>query len=255
MTSSGGGNILAPISSEAPGKLQNSALVEEAPVVAEAHEMSVNLDVSASSLLTFTSSCPSRLFALIIGINQYKHSAYDLQGAVCDGERMKAYLESLDVPTCRIRTLFNEAATRKAIVTSLRELQTEEEIRDGDPILIFYAGHGGTAKTPVGWDAGSDRIQVLLPHDFRYTSSGRLVHAIPDRTILSLLENIASTKGDNIVRPLTISWEATHTESFGRLSSLTAATPAVWRVIRCHCRAGSVRKYRFPMILTKTYGA
>ena len=116
---------------------------------------------------------------------------------------MKAYLEtSLGVPTSHIKTLFNEEATRHAIITNLRELQTDPRIRDGDPILIFYAGHGATAEAPVGWETGGSNIQVLLSHDFHYTSHDNPVHAIPDRTIGSLLEQIAARKGDNIVRLL-----------------------------------------------------
>jgi hypothetical protein len=252
MSSTSGGNILAAITSEPSEQLQSDALVEGISTMAGTYDMSVEPDSSASD----TFSHPSRLFALIIGINKYKHRAYDLQGAVCDGERMKTYLESLGVPRCHIKTLFDEEATRAEIIANLLKLKDDSRIHDGDPILIFYAGHGGTAKTPASWDAGSDHIQVLLPHDFHYTSSGGLVHAIPDRTILSLLEQIASTKGDNIVCPFTVSWEATLTESFGRLSSLTAASPAVWRVMgRSQWCAGSVRKYTFPTVLTKGYGA
>lgn len=180
---------------------QGNTSFEESSAAVEVSTLAAS--VSADGFPTVTSSKSVHLFALIIGINEYIYQDVDfenLDGAVPDAEAMKAYLEtSLDVPTSQIRTLFNEAATREAIITNLRELQTDPRIREGDPILIFYAGHGGTAKAPDGWETGGADIQVLIPHDFHGTSRNNRGHAIPDRTIGSLLEQIAAAKGDNIV--------------------------------------------------------
>lgn len=70
------------------------------------------------------------------------------------------------------------------------------------PILIFYAGHGSTAETPAGRDAGSPTIQTLVSHDTLCDDDGKTVLGLPDRTVGILLEEIARNKGDNIVRCL-----------------------------------------------------
>lgn len=141
------------------------------------------------------------LFALIIGINKYKSFAVTtLKGAVPDANSVQQYLEKeLNVPSSHIRNLRNEEATRAAIVDAFRQLQDDSRIKNGDPILIFYAGHGGEVDAPVGWEAGDTKTQMLVPHDFRTKVNNRDVHGIPDRTIAALLDRLSEKKGDNIV--------------------------------------------------------
>jgi Caspase domain len=152
-------------------------------------------------LLTFTHSKPPSLFALLIGINQYiSDKLEDLEGAEPDAQAIKAYLEtSLGVPTSQIKTLFNEKATREAIIVGLRDLKQDPRINRGDPILIYYAGHGSAAEAPAGWETEDNEIQLLISHDALCESGGKTVAGIPDRTIGVLLEQIAQEKDDNIV--------------------------------------------------------
>lgn len=148
---------------------------------------------------TITSNPPS-LFALIIGINEYKDPELpNLSGAVGDAKAVKSYLENtLGVPASQIQTLYDSEATRDAIVQALRALRTDPRIENGDPILIFYSGHGGTGNAPVGWEAGSPEIQILLSHDAGCEENGRVICGVPDRTMGVLLEQIAKEKGNNI---------------------------------------------------------
>lgn len=68
-----------------------------------------------------------------------------------------------------------------------------------DPILIYYAGHGGTLPAPPRWDSGSGaKIQTIVPQDYNPTK-GEEVYPIPDRTIGGLIDGIADKKGNNIV--------------------------------------------------------
>jgi hypothetical protein len=107
---------------------------------------------------------------------------------------------SLGVPPSQIKTLFNAEATRTAIIASLRDFQQDVRINRGDPILVYYAGHGSTADAPAGWvEAGHSEIQILVPHDTLCVSGEIMTHGIPDRTIGVLLEQIAQVKDDNIV--------------------------------------------------------
>ena len=150
------------------------------------------------------SSQSSRLFALIIGINKYKavkRPFVNLKGAVPDADLVQSYLQKhLSVPNSQIRNLRDSEATRAAVLHEINALTTDDRIQRGDPILIFYAGHGSTAPTPNGWEGGGPTIQLLLPHDYLCENEkGQKIHGIPDRTLGVLLRRLASAKGDNIV--------------------------------------------------------
>jgi hypothetical protein len=145
---------------------------------------------------------PPSLFALIIAINEYKSALVkNLKGSIADAEAMKEYLqESLGVPPSRIRTLFNEYATHDGIIQGLRALKGTD-IKEGDPILIYYAGHGVAGDVPKDQAVVVDqKIELIAPHDMDYTADKSVVNAIPDRTMGILLGDLAKAKGDNIVR-------------------------------------------------------
>ncbi|KAF8970608.1 caspase domain-containing protein [Flammula alnicola] len=139
----------------------------------------------------------SRLFALIIGINTYESDEFrNLRGGVADAESFKQYLEvDLKVPRSQITFLIEKGASRSAILSGFKSLQNDPRIQRGDPIFIFYAGHGGEIKPPEGWDTGGRKIQVLVPHDY---STKRNITGITDRELGKLLNGIAKEKGDNI---------------------------------------------------------
>ncbi|KIM28590.1 hypothetical protein M408DRAFT_137083 [Serendipita vermifera MAFF 305830] len=165
-------------------------------------------------ILTTNVSKPPSLFALIIGIDEYKSSTIDtLCGAVADAKAVKRYLEgSLGVLTSQMATLYNAEATRDTIVQSIRALQTDPRILKDDPILIFYAGHGGTISAPSGWDAGSDEIQILVSYDAGCKTKGRTVCGIPDRTLNFLLHQLSKEKGNNV----TVIFDCCHAGSLTR---------------------------------------
>ncbi|KAG6371180.1 hypothetical protein JVT61DRAFT_9802 [Boletus reticuloceps] len=153
----------------------------------------VESDVHSSR---FNSSCR---FALVIGIDNYAHCG-KLGGAVRDAKAIKQYLEeALGVSEDHIYTLFDEEATRHAIINAFRKLQNDGRIDRGDPIMIFYSGHGGEISPPRSW--GIERkIQCLLPQDCETAGANPPTDCapIPDRTIGALIEDIARAKGDNI---------------------------------------------------------
>ena len=90
---------------------------------------------------------PPPLFALIIGINEYKSSKITkLLGAVPDAEAVRDYLQKhLRVPSSQITILRDRGATRDTIMNEIKAFSLKDEIKEGDPILIYYAGHGGSA--------------------------------------------------------------------------------------------------------------
>ena len=139
---------------------------------------------------------------MIIGINNYKSSRIpNLVGAVPDADAMRDYLQKhLGVPSSQIMNLRNSKATRAAIIDGIRAFSLNEEIEEGDPILIYFAGHGGSADTPKDWEVGSaGKIELLVPYDHSSLEGGNPKHGIPDRTLGALLSQLAIEKGDNIV--------------------------------------------------------
>jgi Caspase domain len=134
---------------------------------------------------------------LIIAIDNYPDTAATnkLLGAINDAKAVEDYLKRvLTVPSSQITTRFDHQATRAAILQAFRGLADDDRINNGDPILIYYAGHGATEPTPDGWHAESSVIQMIIPQNY-----GKGVYGIRDRTIARLIDRIAEKKGDNIV--------------------------------------------------------
>ena len=145
----------------------------------------------------------SRLFALIIGINEYSDEKFNLRGAVRDADEFKNFLvSSLNVPEDRIVNLRDKEATRERIMTTMRDLAHNCDIRSQDPILIYYAGHGSQAKPPPDWSISTDWVQMLIPHDFKSKGSTDVRgqgQGIFDLDISKILSEVAENKSDNIV--------------------------------------------------------
>lgn len=150
------------------------------------------------------------LHALVIGINDYKSPEVpNLLGAVADADAFSNYLMNhLNVPRSQITDLRDAEATRDNIISRIRDLgrKNDDHLKNGDPILIFYAGHGASGRAPAGWEAGNNEVQFIIPHDCRVNVWGSKVPAIPDRTLGALLRQLADVKGDNIVRSFFVSF-------------------------------------------------
>ncbi|RXW25399.1 hypothetical protein EST38_g395 [Candolleomyces aberdarensis] len=141
------------------------------------------------------------IFALIIGIDAYGPTVESgpLKKAFADSNNIKDWLAKLAVPESQIRVLQNESATRHAIIEALKKLSKDKRIERGQPILIYYAGHGSETDAPKKWNWDTPKIQMILPHDYgRKDSAGLAIQGIPDRTLGFLLSEIAREKGNNI---------------------------------------------------------
>ena len=143
-----------------------------------------------------------RLFDLIIAINTYQHANIrDLSGSVNDGNAFLDFLTSkLGVPTANILKLYNQEATREKIIQSFKtHLILYENIRKGDAMVFFYAGHGSSVKAPQNWQVKGDYVETIVPYDEGAIIDNEHIYGIPDRTFDGLMRQLAFVKGDNIV--------------------------------------------------------
>ena len=141
----------------------------------------------------------SRLFALVIGIGKYALKQFsDLPGAVPDANEVVNWLVAdLQVPRNQVSIITDEAASRVGIISALEAFCSDDRIRQGDAMFIYYAGHGSGISPPEDWECGGPgrKIQVLVPQDY---SPERGIHGIPDHVLGWLIHRIAA-KGNNIV--------------------------------------------------------
>jgi hypothetical protein len=105
---------------------------------------------------------PGRRRALCVGIDRY--ASAPLAGCVADARMWAATLAALGFEST---LLVDEAATRTAIVDSLRRLVASGE--PGDVLVFQFAGHGTRLPDVDGDEAGEDtpdRDEALCPVDF-----------------------------------------------------------------------------------------
>ncbi|KZV82915.1 hypothetical protein EXIGLDRAFT_754684 [Exidia glandulosa HHB12029] len=156
------------------------------------------------------------LFALIVGIDVYKHrSGFDnLTGAVADADDVCDFITTTLPVDAQVSILRNEQATRTAIIGALSAMKTNDDIKRGDPILIFYAGHGAEVPAPRRWP--QSMMQMLIPHNFLPSHpSTPEQRGILDVTLGRYLEQLAKAKGNNI----TVILDSCHSGSGTRDSS------------------------------------
>ncbi|HEY6174266.1 MAG TPA: caspase family protein, partial [Kofleriaceae bacterium] len=83
----------------------------------------------------------------VIGIDQYEQPWGKLQNAVNDARGVLAIFKELGFePACD--PLLDGAATRDALNRLVKD-QLRVSAREGDSLIVFFAGHGHTDKTSV----------------------------------------------------------------------------------------------------------
>lgn len=111
----------------------------------------------------------SKLFSLIIGINDYPIPQHRLQGCVPDATAMHEFLagvcaqQDLDYKPL---LLLNEQACRKPIINSFAHFGPAE---DGDICVLYYSGHGSQMHSPREfWSIDTDRmLETIVCFDSR----------------------------------------------------------------------------------------
>lgn len=152
---------------------------------------------------------PSTLYrdswAVIIGIDQYRHWP-KLRYAVNDAKAVREVLiAKYRFKPENIYTLYNEQATRGAILALLSDkLASADLVHRNDRVFVFYAGHGATQKLSSGRELG-----YIIPVDanregyfgqsISMTNFNDIAEAIPAKHLLFVMDScysgLALTRG------------------------------------------------------------
>lgn len=102
--------------------------------------------------------------ALIIGIDNYRNPAWNLQGCVMDAAVMRGMLQDhFGFPGENVRLVIDERATKANILTRLDWLM--HDAKPGDVLTFFYAGHGSQVRDRNGDELEDALDEILGPHD------------------------------------------------------------------------------------------
>jgi len=140
------------------------------------------------------------LFALLIGVDQYKSGAlWNLESCVEDAKNVQRWLlKDLNVPKDQLCVLLDKDATKDNIERCfLNHLIQNTMIQRDDAIIIYFAGHGSTVPVPANWfhkGSVSGTAEVLCSYDSGHGG----VAGISDRSFHGMLHDLSQAKGDNI---------------------------------------------------------
>ncbi|KAJ3984745.1 hypothetical protein F5890DRAFT_1460664 [Lentinula detonsa] len=146
----------------------------------------------------------SHVFAVIVGIDQYKSGdIWNLEACVDDAKSMKRWLvDDLGVPKHQIAMLLNERATKQNIEVTLNtHLLNNSRIQKDDAVLIYFAGHGSTLKAPHDWLLEKNshcNVEVLCTYDHDTRGPEGRIAGISARAMHTFIHDLAKLKGNNI---------------------------------------------------------
>ena len=140
--------------------------------------------------------------ALLIGINRYADSKFNLGGAVNDAHNMRGLLTGyLGFDADQVRLLTDAQATRNGILEGIRSWLVDGT-RPGARALLYFAGHGYYQADTNGdetdrWD------EALVPHDARLVSADskprKFANLIIDDEIGALFDDLSDRQAYLIV--------------------------------------------------------
>ncbi|KAF8333297.1 hypothetical protein F5887DRAFT_922119 [Amanita rubescens] len=129
----------------------------------------------------------SKIFAIIVGIDQYKDEGFPrLSHAVSDAKKLEDFLlQDLQVPESHIKHLYNDEAIKSEIINAIANFPDHPEFEPGHALLFFFSGLAGQAGDDVG---------MICPVDINTGSQTGL----SDSTLVRLFDQICRSYGNNI---------------------------------------------------------
>ncbi|MBE9117676.1 caspase family protein [Lusitaniella coriacea LEGE 07157] len=130
------------------------------------------------------------IYALLVGIDEYVSPIPPLQGCVNDIKAMQDYLEgrvATGDDRVHIKTLFNQEATRQAVIEGFRTHLCQATAED--VALFCYSGHGAQEQDPPEfWTIEPDRTnETLVCYDSRSANGWDLA----DKELAKLIAEVA----------------------------------------------------------------
>ncbi|KAK0460746.1 peptidase C14, caspase domain-containing protein, partial [Desarmillaria tabescens] len=148
------------------------------------------------------------IWAFLVGIDGY--SSNPLHGCVEDASRVERYLvHHLHIPTGQIQKLLghhdapptdiSSIPSCENILSTLLGLSTNSDIEHGDPIIIFFAGHGSRYLWSDNHEDKEKFVEAFCPMDRNTLNrNGKPISDITNQEINTILSEISHTKGHRI---------------------------------------------------------
>ncbi len=138
-----------------------------------------------------------KLFALVMGIDEYPEGVSDLRGCVNDANIWKEFLEThYKHFSPEIALLSNEQASRAGVIDAFQKHLSQA--RDGDIIFLHYSGHGSREKAPEGslkyFPEGLNETLVLSDSRHKDANGNYTGIDLADKELGRLLEDIIEGK-------------------------------------------------------------
>lgn len=172
----------------------------------------------------------SSVFALIIGIDQYKSSKiWNLSSCVDDAFSMRRWLmNDLHVPRDHICMLTDSKATKGAIEDAfMSHLVNNPSIMTGDSIIIYFAGHGSSSIAPERWQGGNpSHVEMLCPYDQGIRVRAGRIAGLTDWSVYAMINELSGAKGDNITLILDCCFSPARSRSRASARPNTRWTPS-----------------------------
>jgi hypothetical protein len=131
----------------------------------------------------------ARVYALLVGIDNYLAPLPPLQGCRNDVEEVGRFLrDSAAVGDLSVETLCDADATRAAVIDAFRRHLSQAG--PGDAALFWFSGHGSTAPVPERWWhlEPSGELQTVLCADSRHNGVPELL----DKELAILIREVAA---------------------------------------------------------------